>query len=293
MHDIWNPWHGCRKISEGCQNCYMMYLDQKHGNKNPNIVYKTKNFDLPLKKDKNGSYKIKAGETIRVCMNSDFLIEEADAWRDEIWKIIRIRSDVIFYILTKRPERMIELLPKDIEDGYENVIFNVTCENQKRLDERIPILKKLPFKHKGIMIAPILGEVTIEKYLKEGFIEQVICGGENYGGSRDCNFDWIKTISNECKKYDVTFAFIETGTSFIKDNKKYIIKSKIVQSKMAYKANVAHIGKKIKFNLKHCNGFPLLDDEMYIPKYTSINCQECGSRLICNGCSNCGKCKQL
>ena len=22
MHDIWNPWHGCVKCSEGCQNCY-------------------------------------------------------------------------------------------------------------------------------------------------------------------------------------------------------------------------------------------------------------------------------
>ena len=29
MHDIWNPWHGCRKCSEGCQNCYMYYLDGK------------------------------------------------------------------------------------------------------------------------------------------------------------------------------------------------------------------------------------------------------------------------
>ena len=27
MHDIWNPWHGCRKCSEGCQNCCMYYLD--------------------------------------------------------------------------------------------------------------------------------------------------------------------------------------------------------------------------------------------------------------------------
>ena len=27
MHDIWNPWHGCRKCSEGCLNCYMYYLD--------------------------------------------------------------------------------------------------------------------------------------------------------------------------------------------------------------------------------------------------------------------------
>ena len=28
MHNIWNPWHGCKKISEGCENCYMYYLDR-------------------------------------------------------------------------------------------------------------------------------------------------------------------------------------------------------------------------------------------------------------------------
>ena len=28
MHDTWNPWHGCNKISEGCANCYMYFLDQ-------------------------------------------------------------------------------------------------------------------------------------------------------------------------------------------------------------------------------------------------------------------------
>ena len=28
LHDIWNPWHGCVKCSEGCQNCYMYFLDR-------------------------------------------------------------------------------------------------------------------------------------------------------------------------------------------------------------------------------------------------------------------------
>lgn len=28
MHDIWNPWHGCVKVSEGCAHCYMYYLDK-------------------------------------------------------------------------------------------------------------------------------------------------------------------------------------------------------------------------------------------------------------------------
>lgn len=27
MHANWNPWHGCIKCSEGCQNCYVYYLD--------------------------------------------------------------------------------------------------------------------------------------------------------------------------------------------------------------------------------------------------------------------------
>ena len=25
--NIWNPWHGCNKYSEGCDHCYMYYLD--------------------------------------------------------------------------------------------------------------------------------------------------------------------------------------------------------------------------------------------------------------------------
>mgnify|MGYP003296070818 FL=1 len=115
-------------------------------------------------------------------MTSDFFIEEADEWRMEAWDIIRQRKDVVFFILTKRPERVKDFLPSDWGDGYENVLFNVTCENQRLADERIPILLDLPFKHKGIMCAPFIGEVKIDKYLDTAQIEQVIVGGENYDG---------------------------------------------------------------------------------------------------------------
>ena len=185
-------------------------------------IYKSKtNFDYPLKKDKNGNYKIKSGEQIRICMTSDFFLEEADKWRDEVWEIIKIRSDVKFFILTKRANRIKECLPKDWNTGYDNVMINVTCENKKRADERIPTLLSIPAKHKGIMVAPFIGEVNIDKYLKEGAIEQVIAGGENYDGSRLCKFDWVKKLSDECKKYNVTFCFIETGNKFEKDGKIY------------------------------------------------------------------------
>ena len=101
MHDIWSPWHGCIKISEGCAHCYMYFLDKVHGNKNGSEIYKTKNMRYPLMKNKDGSYKIKSGEQIRVCMSSDFFLEEADSWREEAWDIMRIRKDVFFFFLLK------------------------------------------------------------------------------------------------------------------------------------------------------------------------------------------------
>ena len=289
MHDIWNPWHGCRKCSEGCENCYMYFLDRQRGKSGADI-YRTKaGFRYPISKHKSGEYKVVSGEQLRVCMTSDFFLEEADEWRDEAWTIIHSRPDVVFFLLTKRPERVRKCLPYDWGDGWENVFFNVTCENQKRADERIPILLDLPFKHKGIMCAPFIGEVSIKKYLAARQIEQVICGGENYDGSRPCNFDWVKSLRQECVDYDVTFCFIETGTKFIKDGRMYHIPDKSVQSKQAFRSGMNYQGKPIRFRLFDNWGNPIPKDELYVPHYCE-NCNECGSRLICNGCSDCGKC---
>ena len=217
MHDIWNPWHGCRKCSEGCQNCYMYFLDRKRGSADSATVTRTNGFYYPLAKDKNGNFRVKSGELIRVCMTSDFFVEDADEWRNEAWNIMFERPDVKFFLLTKRPERVEKCLPRDWGDGLNNVFFNVTCENQRRADERIPILHSLPFKHKGIMTAPLIGEISIAEYLAVGQIEQVICGGENYDGSRPCKYEWVKKLHDECAAADVTFAFIETGNYYEKN----------------------------------------------------------------------------
>ncbi|MCH5211073.1 MAG: DUF5131 family protein [Oscillospiraceae bacterium] len=290
MHDIWNPWHGCVKCSEGCQHCYMYFLDRVHGRNGADIYRTRAGFNYPLQTYKNGEYKIKSGELIRVCMTSDFFLEEADEWRNKAWDIMKERSDVKFFLLTKRPQRVKQCLPYDWGDGWENVFFNVTCENQKRADERIPILLDLPFKHKGIMCAPFIGEVSIEKYLSDGQIEQVICGGENYDGARPCNFEWVKKLRQECKQYNITFCFIETGTNFIKDGKKYHIPKKLVQSEMALKSGVNFVGKPIEFKLTDSFGLDIPQNELYVPHYGK-NCDKCGSKLICNGCSDCGRCK--
>lgn len=289
MHDIWNPWHGCVKCSEGCLNCYMYFLDSVR-DKNGADIYKTKaGFRYPLQKNRNGEYKVQSGEQIRVCMTSDFFLEEADAWRDEAWEIMRKRSDVIFFLLTKRPQRVSACLPKDWGDGWENIFFHVTCENQKRADERIPILLALPFKHKGIMCAPFIGPVSMAKYLDSGQIEQVICGGENYDGARPCDFEWVKSLRAECVSRNITFCFIETGTVFIKDERRYFMPKKQVQSLMAHKSGMNFTGRPIKWDLKDEYGRAIPEDKLYKPHFRE-SCAVCGSRPICNGCSECGKC---
>ena len=289
MHDIWNPWHGCRKCSEGCRNCYMYYLDSLR-DKDGSQIYRTKaGFRYPLSKNRDGTYKVKSGEMLRVCMTSDFFLEEADPWRDEAWEIIRQRPDVKFYLLTKRPERVADHLPFSWGDGWENVMFNVTCENQHRADERIPILLDLPFKHKGIMCAPFIGPVSIAEYLPAGQIEQVYCDGENYNGARPCHYEWVKALRDECFSNNITFVFCGTGRRFVKDGKLYKIEGNGLQSEQAFKSGLSFQGKPIEFKLTDEWGYPIPDEKLYKP-YFGPKCLNCGMKLTCNGCSRCGKC---
>lgn len=282
MRDIWNPWHGCRRISEGCLHCYMFHLDARHGRDFRQITRARHNFDYPLHKDRQGQYKIRSGEMLRVGLASDFFLEEADGWRDEAWSIIRARPDVKFFLLTKRPDRVAQSLPADWGDGWEQVFFNVSCENQKRADERMPQLLALPFKHKGVMTAPLLGPVDLSRYLATGQIEQVIAGGENYDGARPCHFDWIRQLQRDCITHRVNFCFIETGTHFIKDGKSFWMPDKSLQSRMAHKSGMSVPGKPIDFILTDPLGFPLHADELHQPAF-GHPCQTCGSRPICNG----------
>ena len=288
MHDIWNPWHGCLKCSEGCENCYMYYIDAMR-EKSGAEIYRTSNAAYPLSRDRKGRYKILSGEMISVCMTSDFFLEQADKWRDEAWNIIRTRSDVIFYLLTKRPQRVAECLPPDWGGGWENVFFNITCENQKRADERMPILLDLPFKHKGVSCTPMIGPVSIGKYLDSGQIERVLCGGENYGGRRPCHFEWVKALREECVIRNITFCFVETGTVFVKDGKQYTVKDKRTQTVQAFRSGMNYEGKPMHFQLTDNWGLPIPEEELYRKHYCK-NCEECSMRLVCNGCSDCGKC---
>lgn len=229
----WNPWHGCHRCSEGCQNCYAYFLDKRYGRDTSVVGINKSTFDYPIKKDKDGKYKLESGSFVRVCMMSDFFLEEADQWRSAAWDYIRLRPDVTFSLLTKRAHRIKECLPKDWGDGWENVTFSVSCENQKRLDERMPYLLDIPSKHKWVSLKPFIGEIDIEPYLATGQIETVLAGGENYLGSRPLHYEWVKKVHDACEKYNVQLIFGQTGNVFVKDGKEYKIRSRQMQMEQA------------------------------------------------------------
>lgn len=221
---MWNPWHGCHRCSPGCKNCYVYYFDEKR-KKDTNVISKSKtNFNLPLKKSRNGEFKIEDGCEVATCFTSDFFLEEADLWRDEAWEIIKKRPLVKFLIPTKRIERFNKCLPSDWGEGYDNVIIAISCENQEKAEERLKIFQNVKAKHKYIFASPLLEKIDFSEFLTSGEFEMVSVGGESYENARPCDFEWVKYIKKTCDKYKVRFDFHQTGSNFVLNGKGYKIK---------------------------------------------------------------------
>lgn len=231
---MWNPWRGCRRYSEGCKFCYIHKGDGKRGVDTGNIV-RTGQFDAPVARDKAGNYKIKPGQTVYLCFSTDFLIDEADAWRGECWDMMRRRSDLNFLFLTKRIERFAQCAPADWGEGYDNVTVGCTVENQERADERLSLFSQLPIKHKNIICQPMLERINLEPYLRG--VELVVVGGESDRNARPLDYAWVLEVREQCLRQDVRFEFRQCGTHFIKDGKEYTLAVKEL-CKQARKAGI-------------------------------------------------------
>lgn len=233
---MWNLWHGCHKVSPGCQHCYVYRGDAKR-DVNSSVVTQTKNFDLPVRKKRNGEYKIPAGTLVYTCFTSDFFVEDADVWRSQAWEMMRQRNDLTFLMITKRIDRFSHCLPADWGDGYDNVTICCTIENQACADHRLPIYKTAPIRHKIIICEPLLERIDLHPYHIGEWIEQVVAGGESGNNARPCDFEWVMELRNTCIKNNIAFWFKQTGAKFIKDGQLYHIKRQF-QHSQARKADI-------------------------------------------------------
>ena len=204
----WNPFTGCRKVSEACKFCYMHRILEKNG-LNPNTVLLNKvELDKPL--------RWLNGRKIFTCSMSDFFIEDADNWRDEVWEIIKKTPQHDYLILTKRPERIKSSLPKNWSViNYPNVWLGVTVENQQTI-ERIHFLKDIECSIKWVSFEPLLSEIYLTS--KElSIINWAVIGGESGNLTGDYKFrktelSWFLSLMYQLRSEQIPIFFKQFGS---------------------------------------------------------------------------------
>lgn len=216
----WNPFVGCEKVSAGCKFCYAERFIEGRFQQDFRTVKRTKDptFYLPIKLSKKFTGDEPFNERlVFTCSLSDFFIKQGDGVRWQLWQMIRETPNLIYQILTKRPERILQNLPDDWGAGYQNVWLGTSTEDQKTFDERVQILAQVPARVRFLSIEPILGPIDVEGSISK--IDWVIIGGESGGKNqfRPASLSWLEQIVSSCRSADVPVFVKQLGTHLAKE----------------------------------------------------------------------------
>ena len=209
----WNPFIGCRSVSPACDACYARaMINRLRGPGAFDTITRTKTWNDPKRWQKE-AVAANRFDLVFTCSLSDFFIQQADQWRPDIWKIIKDTPNLIYQILTKRPELIERRLPPDWGTGYANCWMGVSVETKKYLN-RMDVLRKIPAKVRFVSAEPLLEDICpdLEKHI-DGF-HQIIVGGESGNNSenfRPMDHEWARRILGVCRNNDVAFWFKQSA----------------------------------------------------------------------------------
>ena len=216
----WSPITGCSKISEACTHCYAERMSHRLSGrfgypKTPNqfkLTFHANKLTQPVvwKKPK---------LIFVVSMGDVFHPDVKSRWLHDVWDIMGQCPQHTFIILTKRPENA----PRADNWWFPNIWLGVTAENQKRANERIPILLQIPAKVRFVSVEPMLEEINLTNISKpnqgavkahvldrKGYycgLDWVICGAETGPGARYMDPAWACALHDQCRFADVPFFF--------------------------------------------------------------------------------------
>lgn len=224
----WNPTHGCSPISEGCLNCWAKTMAEtrlrgKFGylQEAPfTVLLHESRLNEPLSwKKPHSVFVVDMGDLFHEQVPLEYLLR--------IFKVIISRRNHIFFILTKRPQRMVEFIygtlmpafhteqPRSIRELFRHFLphvwWGVTAENQYRAEERVPRLLDIQSDNLFISAEPLLGPLSLNENMWLPQIKWVIVGGESGKGCRPMLEDWAIQIGRECQYYKVPFYFKQLG----------------------------------------------------------------------------------
>jgi protein gp37 len=169
-----NPWWGCQRVSPACENCYAETWDARWGGDHwgqgaPFRFFSGMHWEQPRRWNAKAA---KLGLRLRVFCGSmcDWLQDrpELEPHRARLLRLIDETPALDWLMLSKRPENLATLTPWAIRGGAPaNVMLGTTVEDQKRADERIPVLLAFPSLRPAAMgqrflsCEPLLGAIDL------------------------------------------------------------------------------------------------------------------------------------
>lgn len=213
-HHTFNPWIGCARVSPGCANCYAArdVVDRfklaEWGNA-PRRITSADTWKKPIKWNKEAHV---TGVRARVCCASwaDVFEDnpEVKETRGRLWELVAGCQSLDWLLLTKRPENVLGMVPEEWRDRFPpNVWIGTSVEDQKRADQRVPLLVKIPARVRFISAEPLLGRVSLVPWMRS--LHWVIVGGESGPDDvrREMDPDWARLLFAECSAFSVPFFF--------------------------------------------------------------------------------------
>lgn len=217
-HATFNGWIGCLEVSPACNSCYARTLSERYGwakwgKDTPRHRTSTSYWRQPLKWNAQAE---KIGERLRVFAFSLADVFEdrrdLDPWRVDLWRLIEQTPWLDWMVLTKRAECIERMLPPEwLEKPRQNLWLGVTAENQRRAEERIPLLLKVPAKVHWVSAEPLLEPVDFSRWLGMNKVSLCIVGGESGSGARRMDLGWARNILQQCRENDASFFFKQKG----------------------------------------------------------------------------------
>ena len=206
----WNPVRGCTKVSPGCKHCYAeRFAERFRGIEGHPFG---QGFDLRLVPEKLGE-PLRWSEPKMIFVNSMsdlFHPGVPDSFIEQVTKTMQVARWHTYQVLTKRPERMKELLNGILRDAAaeKHIWWGVSVENRKHGVPRIAQLQDMPAAVRFLSVEPLLEDVgTIP--LKG--ISWVIVGGESGPGARPMKEEWVISIQEQCEDAGIPFFFKQWG----------------------------------------------------------------------------------
>lgn len=215
-----NPWIGCTKVSEGCQNCYAEQLMDRrfrrvqwgpHGERKRTSAA---NWQQPVDWNARArSFRASFGRRRRVFCASladVFDNQVPEEWRHDLWRLIRETPHLDWLLLTKRPENMARFLPAswwDDREAWSNVWLGFTAEDQEHFDRRWPIVRKIPAAVRFCSYEPAIGPLRLTWHYRTGLggLNWLICGGESGPGHRPMDLAWEEAIRIDCQQAGISY----------------------------------------------------------------------------------------